>query len=353
MNKDSWWIQLVAFILLGSGVFAILPNQAVNNQIISQQPNQPNPIPNVPIISTTKNIKVNLSVSSLKDLKVKEGSNVTQGQVLADREEERKRLTAQRKQTLLSIAKIEQTPLPVLKVSPPLSDLPSESYAEEEAAIEQAELKFSQVQRNYNSALTSDPFISARANVDFAKANVESAYRDVELQQKKLEAVSQIKGLPPEMLSHETEKLKIKRTEWEKAQAEYIFRVSEGKQVEQARKELITSLQNDVESARASLLLAQAKLRTAKEKREREEYQDRITKSKEAQEYNTQLIYLSQQKLEREFKLTQLQENLNQIDDKLSSIAVIRSPYSGIIKKIKIEKQTNNNIELVLYLSYQ
>ncbi|KAB0243759.1 hypothetical protein EZJ55_00810 [Microcystis aeruginosa EAWAG127a] len=116
--------------------------------------------------ATPKRLKINLSIANPSDLKVREGDKVTRGQVIADRDGERSRLNRERTETLLSIAKIEQTPVPQLRISPPIREIPLASFAIEEAAIQQAELKFSQSQRNYQSALSNDPFITARANVD-------------------------------------------------------------------------------------------------------------------------------------------------------------------------------------------
>jgi multidrug resistance efflux pump len=303
-----------------------------------------------PSKTTPGRLKINLSIANPQDLKVREGDRVTKGQVLADRDGDRSRLNRERRETLLTIAKIEQTPPPRLKIAPPIQDLPAAGFAIEETAIEQAELKFSQAQRNYNSTLANDPFITARANVDFARAAVEQAYREVELQGKKLEAIAQIKGIPPEMLEHETEKLKAVRSEWEKKQAEYEFRAAEYKQVEQGRREAIESLKEAIDSARSELEIAQARLRAAKEARNKAEYDHQIAVAKQDEEKNQVAIAVSQQGLEREFKLSQLKERISAIDEKLSSIAVVRSPFAGLIKRVKIENQSDNTLKVTLSL---
>jgi biotin carboxyl carrier protein len=300
--------------------------------------------------ATPKRLKINLSIANTNDLKVREGDKVTRGQVIADRDGERSRLNRERTETLLSIAKIEQTPVPQLRISPPIREIPLASFAIEEAAIQQAELKFSQSQRNYQSALSNDPFITARANVDFAKAAIEQAYREVELQQKKIEAIAQIKGIPTEMLEHETEKLKEVRSNWEKRQAEYKFREAEYKQVEQGRAESINALKEAVESARAELEIAQARLRAAKEGQNQREYEYQIAIARRNEEANQSAITISQQNLDREFKLTQLKERISSIDDRLSSIAVVRSPFAGSIKRIKVESQSDNSLKVTISL---
>jgi len=73
--------------------------------------------------ATPKRLKINLSIANPSDLKVREGDKVTRGQVIADRDGERSRLNRERRETLLSIAKIEQTPVPQLRISPPILGL--------------------------------------------------------------------------------------------------------------------------------------------------------------------------------------------------------------------------------------
>jgi multidrug efflux pump subunit AcrA (membrane-fusion protein) len=184
----------IVTLLIGTGAIAVAqgPPQYEAPPVKSYRAATPTQQP--------KRLKINISINDLKDLKVREGDRVSIGQVLADRDNERKRLNSEKQEILNTIAFIEQTPRPLLKTAPPLTELPLVSYAEEEAAIQQADLKFSQAQRNYTNTLSNDPFITARANVDFARAGIEQAYREVELQQKKLEAIAQIQSLPPEML---------------------------------------------------------------------------------------------------------------------------------------------------------
>jgi hypothetical protein len=247
--------------------------------------------------TTPRRLKIDLSIANPQDLKVREGDRVSKGQVIADRDSDRSRLNRERRETLLTIAKIEQTPPPALKITPPVRELPAASFAIEEAAIQAAEMKFNQAGRNYNSSLTNDPFITARANLDFTKAGVEQAYREVENQQKKLEVIASIKSIPPEMLTHETERLKRARSNWEQKQAEYEFRAAEYKQVEQGRRESIESLKAAIDTARVELEIAQARLRAAKEARNKAEYDHQIATAKRDEEKNQSAIAVSQQNL--------------------------------------------------------
>jgi biotin carboxyl carrier protein len=338
MNKFT--IQIFIFILLGTGAIAVTsstPDLSLSKKSESAV-NQP------------KRLKITLSINDPNDLKVREGDRVTKGQILSDRDLERKRLSRERMATLMTINKIERSPIPTLKVAPELRELPPVSFAIAESEIMQAELKFSQAQRNLQNALSYDPFITAKANIDKARAGIESAVRNFELQQRKLDAVNGLKGLPPEMLEHETEKLKQKQTGQETAQAQFDFYNAEYRQIESQRSQSMADLQNKVQMARAELEVTQARLRSAKESREADEYNHRITLARRAEESNQAAIAVANQKLEREFKLSQLNEQLSGTEEKLNAIAKVTAPYSGFIKRVKTQRQADNTITVLITL---
>jgi len=323
--------------------------------VLAQSPSQVSPKKNneASITAQTKRsrpVKITLTLSSPQDLKVREGDIVHEGQILADRDYERNRLENQRREVLNAIAKIEQTPQPVILPAPPISNLPPVSFAEEEAQVQAAELKFTQAQRNYQSAISGDPLIGEKAQIDYAEAEVKDSYRKVELQQRKLDAVVILTRLPQEVVAHETEKYKEQRSLWEKAQADWDFKKAQYKQVQQQRSQLVADLGNKVELARAELELAQAKYRTAKERRANEEYQQRIESARRQEEANKNAIAASTQKLDREYKLAQLKDQAAQIEEQTAQLTQIKSPYNGRIKRIKTESQSNNNITVALTL---
>jgi hypothetical protein len=338
MNKLT--LQIFIFILLGTGAIAVTSQTPTNslskNSII--EANQP------------KRLKITLSINDPNDLKVREGDRVVKGQILSDRDLERKRLNREHMATLITINKIEKTPVPTLKLAPELRELPPVSFAIAESKIQQAELKFTQAQRNLQNALSYDPFITAKANIDKARAGIESASRAFQLQQRKLDAVNGLKGLPQEMLEHETEKLRQRSTEQETAQAQFDFYTAEYRQIESQRSQSIADLQSKVQLARADLEVAQARLRQAKEDREAAEYGHRITLARRAEESNQAAIAVANQKLEREFKLSQLNEQLSGTEEKLNAIALVKSQYSGIIKKVKTQRQADNTITVLITL---
>jgi hypothetical protein len=337
MNKLT--LQIFIFILLGTGAIAVSntpTNSLGKNSII--EANQP------------KRLKITLTVNDPADLKIREGDRVVKGQILSDRDLERRRLNRERMATLITINKIEKTPVPTLKIAPELRELPPVSFAIAESEIQQAELKFTQAQRNLQNALSYDPFITAKANIDKARAGIESASRAFQLQQRKLDAVNGLKGLPQEMLEHETEKLRQKQTEQETAQAQFDFYTAEYRQIESQRSQSIADLQSKVQLARADLEVTQARLRSAKESREAQEYEHRITLARRAEESNQAMIAVANQKLEREFKLSQLNEQLSGTEEKLNAIAKVTAPYNGIIKRVKTQRQADNTITVLITL---
>jgi hypothetical protein len=339
MNKLT--LQIFIFILLGTGAIAVTSQTPTNslskNSII--EANQP------------KRLKITLTVNDPADLKIREGDRVVKGQILSDRDLERKRLSRERMATLITINKIEKTPLPTLKLAPELRELPPVSFAIAESEIQQAELKFTQAQRNLQNALSYDPFITAKANIDKARAGIEQAANEFQLQQRKLDTVNGLKGLPPEMLEHETEKLRQKQSQQETAQAQFDFYNAEYRQIEAQRSQSIGDLQNKVQLSRADLEVAQARLRQAKEDREAAEYGHRITLARRAEESNQAEIAIANQKLDREFKLSQLQEQLSSTEEKLNGIAQVKSPYNGVIKRIKTQRQADNTLTVTVTLT--
>jgi hypothetical protein len=338
MNKLT--IQIFIFILLGTGAIAV--TSSTPDLSLSKKSNS--------AVNQPKRLKITLSINDPNDLKVREGDRVTKGQILSDRDLERRRLSRERMATLITINKIEKTPVPTLKIAPELRELPPVSFAIAESEIQQAELKFTQAQRNLQNALSYDPFITAKANIDKARAGIESASRAFQLQQRKLDAVNGLKGLPQEMLEHETEKLRQKQTEQETAQAQFDFYTAEYRQIESQRSQSIADLQSKVQLARADLEVSQARLRQAKEDREAAEYGHRITLARRAEESNQAEIAIANQKLEREFKLSQLNEQLSGTEEKLNAIALVKSQYSGIIKKVKTQRQADNTITVLITL---
>jgi multidrug efflux pump subunit AcrA (membrane-fusion protein) len=181
-----------------------------------------------------RRLNIDVAVASPEDLKVREGDRVEAGQVLADRDRERSRLLTQKQKAQATIDQIKATPLvppPEKLPVPPLRELPPTTFAEESAQVQTAELKFAQAQRTYNSAIAFDPFLKIQAQVNFAQSEADQARAEVELQQRKVDAVSALKNLPPEIQRHELEKLRKLDSQLEQKTAEYRLQLAEFEQV--------------------------------------------------------------------------------------------------------------------------
>ena len=131
--------------------------------------------------TSPKRLNITVNVTKPDDLKVSEGEQIAKGEIIADRERERTRLTAQQKQLQLSLDRLKAasiTPPAAPQKVPIVMALPPVSYLEHEAAVEKTKA---------------------------ANASVES---EVELKQSEINYLSGVKNLDPIILEHEQAKLK-------------------------------------------------------------------------------------------------------------------------------------------------
>lgn len=129
-----------------TGIVGFLPFINLNSQ---QTP--PTPVPGLqkqPTIQlkqsaskSTKRHRIQVQVVSLNDLKIAEGSEVTAGQIISDRTEERQSLEAEREQIDNSI---KQLSIPAGK----LTEIPEPNFAIEEAAIQQIKDELKLIESN-------------------------------------------------------------------------------------------------------------------------------------------------------------------------------------------------------------
>ncbi|HEY9768879.1 MAG TPA: hypothetical protein V6C71_10340 [Coleofasciculaceae cyanobacterium] len=131
--------------------------------------------------TTPKRLTITVRVTEPDDLKVSEGEEVTKGEIIADRERERTRLTVQQKQLQLSIDRLKAASITLPAVPqavPPTMALPPVSYLEQEAAVEKT------------------------------KAAIASVESQVSLKQEEIKYLTGVKNLDPIILEHEQAKLK-------------------------------------------------------------------------------------------------------------------------------------------------
>ncbi|WP_144439398.1 hypothetical protein [Geminocystis sp. NIES-3709] len=341
-------IILSSILITSSTVIAIAQDNSPSI-IVEEDENQP------------KRLKIDISVSDPLDIKVREGQVIKKGEVISDKTQQRKQLELQLKNTKLALANIKNSiilqpiePQPV----PPQQNLPSANFVEEETTVQSAELEYQQAQRTLSIALENDPLIAVKGKIQRNQSKVEQGKRELSNQIEKTGIIGNLKNLPPEVLTHEQQKIKQKESELTQQQAEYDLVQAELNQLKENRKLELQSLQDKVSTARAKLELSQAKLQKAKNDRALLEYNHSITVTRRIEEanqaqiaYNRQMQEYQQQVRDKEFKVTQLTDSIGNIEDKLKQIAVVTSPYSGTIRKIKYEKQVDNSIRVTITLS--
>jgi hypothetical protein len=245
-------------------------------------------------------LRLKLTLSSPDDLRVKEGDSVSQGQMLSDRVNDRTRLEAQRKQLQLQIDRLKQavTGPPPVRSIPELASLPAPTFFQEVAEVERVKLKADQSQRNK------------------------------ELQQRKLDLLQSFpkSELPEATIPHE--------------------------------QAVLDQRQRDVDQANSEVELARAKLGNAQNDRAYQEYLHSLEQSKRAiaiqqQELQRQeqLQHQQDQERDRSFKLAQLEAQRQQLNAQILSLSAIRSPYAGVIQRIKYEGQNDQSFVVELTLA--
>ncbi|CCQ68847.1 hypothetical protein CWATWH0402_2284 [Crocosphaera watsonii WH 0402] len=230
-----------------------------------------------------RQLTITVRIAEPEDLKVNQGSNIKTGQIIASRDREKQRLEAQKKQLNLSLQKLQSyQPLPPTPPSllPAIKALPPNSYLEQEAMVEKT------------------------------KASIASIESQIELKEREIEYLKAVKYLDPIILDHETVKLnelKLKHT-----------------------------------SAMKDYQLAMGKLQTAKDSRAYQEYQASLATARRVEQmnasrssYERQLAEYQQQLAGREFQEAQLQGKLNEVENAIANLSVVKSPYDGTVRRIK------------------
>jgi len=327
-----------------------------NTQVIT-------PVPAPSSTNLPRTLKFGLSVSNPADLKVNKGDTVEAGQVIAERVEQRDRLQAELDSLNLQSQQLQSraipkpashAPVPLIKQLPPIS------YAEEEAAIRAAESNLRQVERAFSlqqQSMRSSPIAESNA-VERALVEVENKQRLVDNQKRKLDAVGALKDLPAAVLEHEQEVLKAKEAELlqsiaDQEQAQAKLEAASRNQIEK-----LQQLGASVEKARADLQVAIAKLQTKKDIRAHQEYEASIVAARRVEERNASqdshsrnILAAEQQERDRQFQLAQIKAKIDNVNNQLTNLSVITSPYDGTIKAIKFRKQSNNDLLVELTLS--
>jgi len=262
-----------------------------------------------PQLPKTKLHKISLQVTEPNDLKVKAGSTIAAGQVIADQEGERDRLEAKKAELTLAIERLKnqlitkpQKPLEPLapKPVPPLKQLGDISYQQYEATIEKA------------------------------KKELDRAAAQLALKDRQIDYIKGIEGIDPAIIEHELA--------------------------------ASTQLEAKAKDGAIEINLAEGKLITARQERQQKEYQHSLDVAKRIEEANTAQSFYQRQvaenliayqrqssdyekeQRERDYRLTQTALQLSAIDDSISKLSVIRSPYEGTVRRVKFVGQVDNKL---------
>ena len=220
-----------------------------------------------------RRLTINVAVADVEDLKVAEGDRVIVGQLIADQSRQRQRLEAQAQQLDLTLHRLQVATIsaPLPPKRPPTILAPT--YLEETAAIDQA------------------------------KATIDQAEAEIAAKRQEIDYLSDLDGIEPIVLEHEAAKLK--------------------------------GLQRDHTEAIRGYQLATGKRSTA-------EYQHSITlaeaianQNRDHLTYQRQVAEYEQRLRDREFQISQTQLRVNEINEAIETLAVIRSPYAGRVRRIK------------------
>jgi hypothetical protein len=264
-----------------------------------------------PALPKTRLHKISLAVTEPSDLKIKAGSIVSAGQIIADQDREKARLNQKKNELTLAIKRLEgqvitrpEKPLEPVppKPVPPLKSLGEISYQQYEAAIEKA------------------------------KKELERAAAELALKDRQIYYIKGIEGIDPAIIEHE---------------------LAASAQLEAKAKDAAIEIE-----------LAQGKLITAKQERQQKEYQHSLDVAKRIEEANTAQSFYQRQvaenliayqrqsadyekeQRERDYRLTQTRLQLSAIDDSISKLSVIRSPYEGTVRRVKFTGQVDNKLNV-------
>jgi hypothetical protein len=299
----EWLSNLISYGLAAAGIIlasTITTNVTGTSPAISQSTGEEriasatstsiNTEPAEPTTSPRR-LTVTVKVAEPADLKIAEGQEIKQGDIISDRISEKNRLTSQQKQLQLSLERLKAAsvtpptppaPTPVVKALPPVS------YLEHEAAVEKA------------------------------KAAIASITSELDLKKQEIDYLSKVPNLDPIILEHEQTKL--------------------------------DELKRNHTAAVRDYQLAMGKLQTAKDNRKYQEYQASVSEAQRIEQmnqsrlnYQRQLAEYEQRLADREFQVSQLQARLNDVENALSkaapsataSLSVVKAPYSGTVRRIK------------------
>jgi hypothetical protein len=255
----------------------VLPVVAIAGVAVAQTPTSQSAPDIAPQISSDDSgptrLTITVAVADPEDLKVEQGDRVETGQLIADRTRERERLEAQQAKLQLTIERLEGAT--ITAPLPPATAPPilEPTYLEENAAISRAEATVNQAEAAIAAKQQEITYLSALANLD------------------------------PLVMEHEQAKLAELQREHTAAVRDYQLTL--GKRSTTEYRHSITLAESVGAQNRAAL------------------------------EYQQQWAHYEQRLRDRDYQLSQVQLQLEGVEDAIAALAVVRSPYSGRIRQVK------------------
>ena len=351
--------------LISWGLFSETVNLEATAELVSSpleqviKNNTEKPLDSFPNKPASKLIKIEAIISEPSDIKVNPGQLIKAGEILADRTKERSQLEFQKNQLKASYNQLNSyninDPTPP-SAAPEMLPLPDADYSTYLAQINKAKLKVNLAARQAGlaGAVSNVAPDSILAEIEDKKQRLVEAERLLEMQEKKAEAIRNM-NLPSYYQEHEEVKLKEAQQGVELAKSD--LSTSEGKSsdavaVNQGK---LAELHIALEMAAAELRLAESELEKAKSERLKEEYQHSLNLARRIEEANQAKSFYEQEKnkaldsrRDLEYKKASILSQVNMIDEKLNAIAVVKAPFNGEIRRVKINSQINNNLSATI-----
>jgi hypothetical protein len=294
-----------------------------------------------------RSIKIDLTLTSPQDLKVKPGDEVTSGTVLSDRTTERQRLLVQKKQLEISLKKLD-LPIPEItqpKPIPALSQLPPVSYQQEEANIALKQQELAEAERaiaNQEIKIKELELLLNSESIQSSKFKIQN-----ELFPNQGQINSESSQFDLKKLSSNTNSIQNPKSKIQNPLAAIL----------EHEESILFKLKADREQAKLQLDIAKSKLITAKEQRAHAEYQRYVEETKRTIALQQQQIELERQRSiragqiqEREYSKAQIEAKIQEIDNAIAQLSTVKAPYAGKVKKVKWTGQDNHNLTVQLTL---
>lgn len=353
-----------AIALIGYGVILDTTRLSVNANpgVIPLEQNVMNPQSNLMESVPTKSgklIKVDAVISEPADIKVNPGQKIRAGEILADRTKERNQLEFQKQQLQASLSQLNS--YRIIEPSPPsdaplIPPLPDADYSPHIAEINKARLRIILIgkQAGMLGAVSNIAPDTIRADIEDKKQKLIEQERLLEIQERKAEAIKNM-ALPTYYSDHEEIKSGEARQAVELARSELASAEAKSSDAVLVNQQKLQEIQIQLELAQADLRLAESALEKAKSNRQKEEYDHTLTLARRIEESNQAKSFYEQErnktqdsKRDLEYKKAQIVGQINQVSEKLSAIAVVKSPFNGEIRRVKINSQTNNNLNATI-----